>query len=200
MGILDELVKNKNKDEYSLAGDSFWEYCKLKNPKFFKESRPHLKEIAEDLQAFYENRIIKFFPDDTDWVIISSEELESLPNEVKSKLSVCVKLMMNLPPRHGKSYILTLFTQWMLGKDNENRVITVSYNETLATRFSASVRDGIDETKIDITLLFFRTYFLQQRSSMVTVQNSFGHWKGSFLIILVLASVEQLLVSAAELE
>ena len=159
MGILDELVKNKNKDEYSLAGDSFWEYCKLKNPKFFKESRPHLKEIAEDLQAFYENRIIKFFPDDTDWVIISSEELESLPNEVKSKLSVCVKLMMNLPPRHGKSYILTLFTQWMLGKDNENRVITVSYNETLATRFSASVRDGIDETKIDNNLVIFSDVF-----------------------------------------
>ena len=66
---------------------------------------------------------------------------------------------MNIPPRHGKSYILTLFTQWMLGKDNENRIITVSYNETLATRFSATVRDGIDATKIDNNVTIFSDIF-----------------------------------------
>lgn len=42
------------------------------------------------------------------------------------------KLIMNLPPRHGKSYILTMFCQWLLGKCNENRIISVSYNEILA--------------------------------------------------------------------
>ena len=37
---------------YLKARESFWEYCKLINPKFFKDDRTYLHELADDLQAF----------------------------------------------------------------------------------------------------------------------------------------------------
>lgn len=162
--ILLDIIEQKESLplKYKMAQDSFWEYCKHINPKFFKESRKHLKEIAEKLQALYEGRIIKLNPEDP-WEIYSPEELENLicggEPEVVVEYTVCKKLMLNVPPRHGKSYIVTLFTQWMLGKDNENRVITVTYNETLSSRFSSNVRDGIDATKLDKNLNIFSDVF-----------------------------------------
>lgn len=164
MGILKEITSNEVniKPEFLAARDSFWEYCKLINPKFYKESRTHLKEIAETLQALYEGRVIKFYPEDS-WKIYTKNEMEDLicnsKPEVPVEYIVCKKLMLNIPPRHGKSYIVTLFTQWMFGKDNENRVITVTYNETLSSRFSAGVRDGIDATKLDQSISIFSDVF-----------------------------------------
>ena len=43
----------------------------------------------------------------------------------------------------GKSYTLALFGQWILGRNPAERIITVSYNEILASRFARAVRDGI---------------------------------------------------------
>ncbi len=139
------------------ARDCFWEYCKLINPKFFKDSRPHLKNIADTLQALYEGRIIKFSELD-EWKIVSFEDIAYAVSKGLSFFT-CKKLMMNIPPRHAKSYTVTLFVQWMMGKDNENRVITVSYNETLSGRFSTGVRDGIDSTKIDASINIFSDVF-----------------------------------------
>lgn len=139
--------------QYAAARDSFWEYCKMINPKFFKDDRVHLREIAETLQALYESRIIKL-PGDTAWRILELKEIKII-----KEYEVCKKMMLNIPPRHGKSYTMSLFAQWMFGKRNENKVIAVTYNEILAGRFSTSVRDGIDATKIDETLNIFSDAF-----------------------------------------
>jgi predicted phage terminase large subunit-like protein len=144
-------------DNYALARDSFWEYCKLINPKFFKDDRPHLVEIANTLQALYEGRIRKHTAK-SPWHVYSIEEINDFFGESEDYI-VCKQLMMNIPPRHGKTYSLSLFTQWMFGKSVENQVITVSYNEILATRFSANVRDGIDATKIDKSWVIFSDVF-----------------------------------------
>ena len=130
---------------YAVARDDFWEYCKLISPKFYKDSRPHLKKIARTLQALYEGRIIKLNSTDH-WEVLTSEELAEL-TEIADEYLVCKNLMMNVPPRHGKSYTLVLFAQWLFGKSIERRIITATYGETLSTRFSAAVRDGIDATK-----------------------------------------------------
>jgi len=145
---------------YKAARDIFWEYCKLINPRFYKDDRPHLKVIADTLQALYEKRIIKFSPE-SPWQIYSYEEAEEIKASGAEDINyfVCRKLMENIPPRHGKSYTLTLFTQWVLGKSIENRVITASYGETLSIRFSANVRDGIDATKLDKNLTIFSDIF-----------------------------------------
>ncbi|MPL94046.1 hypothetical protein SDC9_40194 [bioreactor metagenome] len=121
---------------YLKARESFWEYCKLINPKFFKDDRTYLHELADDLQAFYERRLIN-------------------PKTGQPFL----KFMMNLPPRHGKSYILTLLCQWLFGKNSLEQIITVSYNETLSGRFARNVRDGIDATKADDKITIFNDVF-----------------------------------------
>lgn len=54
-------------------------------------------------------------------------------------------LVINLPPRHGKSRTAGLFVQWLLGNNNKNKVMTGSYNETLSGAFAKQVRDSIQE-------------------------------------------------------
>ncbi|MCL2806666.1 MAG: phage terminase large subunit [Coriobacteriia bacterium] len=52
-------------------------------------------------------------------------------------------LVLNLPPRHYKSLTAQLFTEWTFGRDRNARVMTGSYNEVLATRFSKKTRNAI---------------------------------------------------------
>lgn len=119
-GILSEIA---GADGFSEARRSFWAYCRAVNPGFFRDDRPHLMRLADSLQALIERRLMG--PD----------------GEIRTRLIV------NLPPRMGKSYTLTLFNQWALGRNPKERIISVSYNERLADRFSRAVRGGIAATR-----------------------------------------------------
>ena len=114
----------------------FYDYCKMMNPKFYRDDRPYQRDLCETLQAIFEGRLI------------NKDTGEPYKN-----------LMINLPPRHGKSYTLTLFVQWCMGKKNDTRVISVSYNDILAGRFARNVRDGIDADKIDSKVTIFHDVF-----------------------------------------
>lgn len=52
-------------------------------------------------------------------------------------------LVINAPPRHGKSLTAQCLTAWLFGKNPRYRVMTASYNEEVASVFSRSVRDTI---------------------------------------------------------
>jgi predicted phage terminase large subunit-like protein len=54
-------------------------------------------------------------------------------------------LIVNIPPRHGKSFTAKNLTEWLFGKNPANKVMTGSYNETLSTTFARQVRNTIDE-------------------------------------------------------
>ena len=56
-------------------------------------------------------------------------------------------LVINLPPRHGKSRTATLFVEWVFGTNPQLKVMTGSYNEVLSTTFAKAVRDTILEEK-----------------------------------------------------
>lgn len=58
-------------------------------------------------------------------------------------------LILNIPPRHGKSRTAGLFVEWVLGKNQNEKIMTGSYNETLSTMFSKNVRNAIQEEKAD---------------------------------------------------
>ena len=58
-------------------------------------------------------------------------------------------MVINEPPRHGKSRTAGLLVEWVLGKDDSEKVMTGSYNETLSTMFSKNVRNSIQEVKVD---------------------------------------------------
>lgn len=56
-------------------------------------------------------------------------------------------MILNEPPRHGKSRTAGLFAQWVFGRNPSEKIITGSYNEQLSTTFSRGVRNDIDERK-----------------------------------------------------
>ncbi|WP_394870552.1 phage terminase large subunit [Clostridium butyricum] len=58
-------------------------------------------------------------------------------------------LIINEPPRHGKSRTAGNFVEWVLGKNQNEKIMTGSYNETLSTMFSKNVRNSIQELKAD---------------------------------------------------
>jgi predicted phage terminase large subunit-like protein len=108
--------------------ESFWMFCKSMNPKVYSNDKLFLKEICDTLQSLYEGKLLR---------------LDGTPYK---------KFILNMPPGFAKSYTLTLFSQWCFGKDKENEIITVSYNEKLTSKFGATVRDNI-EAERDITKL-----------------------------------------------
>lgn len=151
-----EKVREKN-PAYQKARQSLWEYEKIMNPQFFREDRWHLKAIAETLQALVEDRIIRRVSE-KEWHIATGEEIQALMQE-EIRYEICKKMMMNIPPRHGKSYSLQEFEKWSFGRDQETSVITVSYNDILSGRFSGNVRNGIEEQKIDRNRVVFSDVF-----------------------------------------
>lgn len=68
-------------------------------------------------------------------------------------------LIINLPPRHGKSRTATMFVEWLLGKDPTQKIMTGSYNETLSTVFSKAVRNTISEIKADPNKIVYSDVF-----------------------------------------
>lgn len=59
-------------------------------------------------------------------------------------------MVVNMPPRHGKSRTATKFVQWLFGVYGAAiKVMTGSYNETLSGTFAKQVRDCIAEKKTE---------------------------------------------------
>lgn len=72
--------------------------------------------------------------------------LKDMCNKIQDFINSDKKiLVINMPPRHGKSRTATLLVQWLLGNNNKRKVMTGSYNETLSTTFAKQVRDSILE-------------------------------------------------------
>ena len=101
----------------------FYIFCKTLAPEFYKQDRVHLKKLCDTLQALYERKLLKENGDPY------------------------TKLMVNLPPRHGKSRTLVLFCEWVLGLERSNKIIACSYNDDLASDFSRYTRDGVMQEK-----------------------------------------------------
>ncbi|QNK90753.1 phage terminase large subunit [Sporosarcina sp. resist] len=68
-------------------------------------------------------------------------------------------LVINVPPRHGKSRTAVMLAQWIFGQNQNEKIMTGSYNETLSTMFSKGVRNGISEEKADMERIVYRDIF-----------------------------------------
>lgn len=68
-------------------------------------------------------------------------------------------LVINEPPRHGKSRTASNFVEWVLGENQNEKIMTGSYNETLSTMFSKNVRNSIMEEKADKDKIVFSDIF-----------------------------------------
>ncbi len=68
-------------------------------------------------------------------------------------------MIVNEPPRHGKSRTAGLLVEWVLGNNQKQKIMTGSYNETLSTMFSKNVRNDIQEEKADQNRIVFSDIF-----------------------------------------
>lgn len=112
-----------------LSKREFWTYCQTKAPDFYKDDRTFLHDFCDDLQSFIE-------PSDEHDILV-----------------------VNMPPRHGKSRTIGNFVEWVLGNDQTQKIMTGSYNETLSTSFSKGVRNTIQEVKADEDKIVFSDIF-----------------------------------------
>lgn len=105
--------------------ESFWEFCKVMGPtlnngnKLYRDDVYYLKELANTLQDLVENKLLLKSGKPADGICIS------------------------LPPRHGKSLTVNLLVQWYLGKHANQRILNISYSQSLVNQFSRKVRNTI---------------------------------------------------------
>jgi phage uncharacterized protein (putative large terminase), C-terminal domain len=98
---------------------------------------------APDFYKWDRNFLIEFCDDLQDFI-------ETDDNDV---------LVVNMPPRHGKSRTVGNFVEWVLGNDQSQKIMTGSYNETLSTTFSKGVRNTILEQKADADKIVYSDIF-----------------------------------------
>lgn len=72
-------------------------------------------------------------------------------------------MIINEPPRHGKSRTGGLLAQWVFGIKPSEKIITGSYNEQLSTTFSRGVRNDISERKASKDKIVYSDIFPNTR-------------------------------------
>lgn len=94
-----------------------------------------------------------FYKEDRQYLIDLCNEFQDF---IQSEDEV---MIVNEPPRHGKSRTAGLLVEWVLGNDQTQKIMTGSYNETLSTMFSKNVRNDIQEEKADENRIVFSDIF-----------------------------------------
>ncbi|MGE7022008.1 phage terminase large subunit [Solibacillus cecembensis] len=72
-------------------------------------------------------------------------------------------MIVNVPPRHGKSRTASMFAKFVFGQNQNEKIMTGSYNEMLSTTFSKAVRNDISEVKGDKDKLVYSDIFPDTR-------------------------------------
>ena len=86
-----------------------------------------------------------FYTEERHFLKDLSERLQWFIEEATEQIMV-----INMPPRHGKSRTATKFVQWLFGRyGSDIKVMTGSYNETLSGTFAKQVRDTIATEKTE---------------------------------------------------
>lgn len=92
---------------------------------------------------FYDyNRLMypKVYTDDRLYLKDVCDRLQAFMEQNEKRFMV-----INMPPRHVKSFTAKNFTEWLFGRNPSLKVMTGSYNETLSTTFARQVRNTIEE-------------------------------------------------------
>lgn len=101
------------------------------------------KELARrSLWEYCKLRYPTFYKNDREYLKLMCDEIQYFIEQDESKF-----LVINLPPRHGKSFTATNTVSWLFGQNPKLKVMTGSYNETLSSTFARQVRDTIAEVK-----------------------------------------------------
>lgn len=63
-------------------------------------------------------------------------------------------MIINLPPRHAKSFTASNFVTWILGRNPLEKIMTGSYNEDLSKVFSKTIRNIISTEKVGDNIVY----------------------------------------------
>lgn len=63
-------------------------------------------------------------------------------------------MLVNMPPRHGKSFTATNYVEWLLGQEPLLRIMSASYSHDLSKNFSKKVRETISTEKVGENLVY----------------------------------------------
>lgn len=112
------------------------------------------KELARREFFYFCNLLApSFYKPERTFIVRLCNELQSFYESEDNAL------IINLPPRHGKSRTASMFVEWVLGKNHNEKIMTGSYNETLSTTFSKTVRNAIQEEKADRDKIIYSDIF-----------------------------------------
>lgn len=95
-----------------------------------------------------------FYKPERRYLVELCEELQSFYEDEKAKV-----LIINEPPRHGKSRTASLFVEWVLGRNPAEKIMTGSYNNILSATFAKNVRNAIQEVKADDNITVYSDIF-----------------------------------------
>lgn len=121
------------------------------------ESEAILAASRKSFWDFCQTLAPSFYKRDREYLRGMCESMQAFIDSPKNVL------IINLPPRHGKSFTCTHLVEWILGRCPSQKIMTGSYNETLSTRFAKKVRDDIQEQKADEGKIVYSDIFPQVR-------------------------------------
>lgn len=95
-----------------------------------------------------------FYKPERRYLVELCEALQEFYEDEKAKV-----LIINEPPRHGKSRTAGLFVEWVLGRNPAEKIMTGSYNNILSATFAKNVRNAIQEVKADDNITVYSDIF-----------------------------------------
>lgn len=95
-----------------------------------------------------------FYLEDREYLVRQCKDFQDFIEDDECKV-----LIVNEPPRFGKSRTSQKFVEWLLGNDLNHKIMTGSYNTTLSTTFSKNVRNTIQEIKADANKIVYSDIF-----------------------------------------
>ncbi len=150
-----DIVGNDYYEFPGLAELHGWvdEWAEL-HPEEYKKEEPETAEgpVIVDVEPRMEKASVSF----KDWLIATERGVLKWDYKYQTQIYKALgdvtrgrqkRLMLFMPPRHGKSEMVTIrYAAWRLLHDPSLRIVIASYSQKLATRFSRRVRSIYTDT------------------------------------------------------
>lgn len=104
---------------------------------------------AKDLWTFCRLMYPQFFLPEREYLREMCEKIQNFAENSPKQF-----LIVNAPPRHGKSLTAQALTAWLFGQNPKYKVMTGSYNERLSGIFARTVRNLIQTEKIGENVVY----------------------------------------------
>lgn len=113
-----------------------------------------LEQARRNLFCYCNLRAPDFYRPERAFLVRLCDELQCFAQSPDERV-----MIVAIPPRHGKSRTAGLFVQWLYGQNPAYKIMTGSYNVTLSTTFSKTVRNSIQEAKAEPGKIVYNDVF-----------------------------------------